>query len=84
MADWNWFFSALPQCAAAIVGIGGAFLVTRVINHEAEHSRNSALAKQLFDKAAHLQAKLRARNFDWYNHESLELGSEIVSTGSYS
>src|SRR5215218_10358051 len=72
MSDWNWFFSALPQCAAAIVGLGGAFLVTKIVNNEAEYGRNLAQAQQLLDEAMHLQDKLSARYFDWYNRHSLK------------
>lgn len=33
--DPNWFYSSSAQCAAAIVGLMGAFLVTKLINQKA-------------------------------------------------
>ena len=30
--DWNWFFSSFAQSSAAIVGIFGAFLITKILN----------------------------------------------------
>ena len=32
--DPNWFYSSSAQCAAAIVGLMGAFLVTKLINQK--------------------------------------------------
>jgi hypothetical protein len=33
--DPNWFYSSSAQCAAAIVGLMGAFLVTKIVNQKA-------------------------------------------------
>ena len=33
--DPNWFYSSSAQCAAAIVGLIGAFLITKLINQKA-------------------------------------------------
>lgn len=73
MDDWNWFFSALPQSAAAIVGLGGAFLVTKIVGNEGDHKRNVALAEQMLDEAESLEDKLGRRYFKWYNRHSREL-----------
>ena len=32
--DWNWFFSSLAQSTAAIVGLIGAFVFTKMVNSE--------------------------------------------------
>jgi hypothetical protein len=32
--DWNWFFSSVAQFAAAIVGIFGAFIVTKTLANQ--------------------------------------------------
>ncbi len=32
--DWNYFFSAFAQCGAAIIGIFGAFIVTKIVAEE--------------------------------------------------
>ncbi len=31
--DWNWFFSAFAQCGAAIIGIFGAFIISKILNN---------------------------------------------------
>jgi len=30
--DWNWFFSTLSQSSAALIGLIGAFVITRILN----------------------------------------------------
>jgi len=70
MDDWNWFFSALQQSAAAIVGLGGAFLVTKIVGNESDYKRSVALTEQMLDEAESLQDKLGQRYFDWYNRHS--------------
>ena len=30
--DWNWFFSAFAQSGAAIIGIIGAFVISKIID----------------------------------------------------
>lgn len=39
MTDPNWFYSALAQSAAAIVGLIGAFVTSRVMMMAGERSR---------------------------------------------
>ncbi|MGC9443595.1 MAG: hypothetical protein ACP5E9_01475 [Candidatus Methanospirareceae archaeon] len=39
MTDPNWFYSALAQSAAAIVGLMGAFVTSRVMMMASERSR---------------------------------------------
>jgi len=38
--DWNWFFSSLAQSDAAIVGLFGAFIITKIINNEQNFNLN--------------------------------------------
>jgi hypothetical protein len=30
--DWNWFFSSLAQCGAALIGIMAAFIISKLLN----------------------------------------------------
>lgn len=41
-ADWNWFFSSLSQSAAAIVGIFGAFIITKIFSNQTAFSEKTA------------------------------------------
>jgi hypothetical protein len=34
MADPNWFFSTLAQCTAALMGMLGGILITRLIDYK--------------------------------------------------
>jgi len=36
MMDWNWYFAALSQSAAAIGGIFGAFIITKVLTNQTD------------------------------------------------
>ena len=35
--DFNWFFSTIAQCRAAIVGLFGAFIIGNLIQKESNH-----------------------------------------------
>ena len=36
--DWNWFFGAISQCSAAIVGLFGAFVISKIISKDSEYA----------------------------------------------
>lgn len=38
MTEWNWFFTAIAQCNAAIVGFFGGFIINKILNMENEKS----------------------------------------------
>lgn len=68
MADWNWFFSALSQCSAAIVGLFGAFIVAQIISRENELS---LLRKEIGETKARIYERLlllEKTRFSWYNN----------------
>ncbi|MCH7733340.1 MAG: hypothetical protein IIB44_12675 [Candidatus Marinimicrobia bacterium] len=44
MTDWNWFFSALAQSAAAIVGIFAAFIITKIVNNQSTLNQDGSIA----------------------------------------
>lgn len=45
--DWNWFYSSLAQSTAAIVGLFGAFIFTKIINNEHKFKENENTTKKL-------------------------------------
>jgi hypothetical protein len=55
--DPNWFYSSSAQCAAAIVGLMGAFLVTKLLNQK-------AFANQLNNEISDYKNKIELINKD--------------------
>lgn len=70
--DWNIFFSSLVQCTAAIVGILGAFMISKIISREEEYYRiDENLDRLLMDinKQKEVNENL---HITWYNDISTE------------
>jgi hypothetical protein len=65
--DWNWFYSAVAQSSAAIVGIFGAFVFTKIINNQTRFNQRRETLSSLLLEARRLQDEARNRNFEWYN-----------------
>lgn len=65
--DWNWFFSSFSQSAAALLGIIGAFLITRLLN---TNEKVNSLIYEFEDLKAsfeHIKDSLKIRRFGWYS-----------------
>ena len=45
--DWNWFFSSVAQSAAAIVGIFGAFIITKILANQSAFAEKSRRIQEL-------------------------------------
>jgi hypothetical protein len=65
--DWNWFFSSLSQSTAAIVGLFGAFIFTKIINNEQKFNENNDKIRDMIDNSNNLIRQLSNRRFKWYN-----------------
>jgi hypothetical protein len=78
--DWNWFFSSVAQSVAALVGVLGAFLISRLLNNESSHSRNRARTRELLRESDNLTDLASSRYFSWYNKRTLEHGLEGVAS----
>lgn len=74
--DWNWFFSSLAQSVAALVGIFAAFIITKIINSQAQFQRKNARLRELLSVSAKYRDALLDRSFDWYNERRLEYALE--------
>ncbi|WP_018248824.1 hypothetical protein [Orenia marismortui] len=70
--DWNWFFSSIAQCSSAIVGIFGAFIITKVINSQAEYNSRENKIDNFINKSLFLKNKVEDRYFSWYNERKRE------------
>ncbi|MBC3810080.1 hypothetical protein [Undibacterium aquatile] len=64
--DWNWFFSSLSQSSAAIVGIFGAFIITKILSNQAQFGERSARFKSLRAAASKLENSASNLAFAWY------------------
>ena len=93
--DWNWFFSSFAQSSAAIVGIFGAFLITKILNNQALYSQKNSRAKDVIVECNRVMDLSKNRYFDWYNKHTneeeyeklikmLKKGSNLSATELYS
>ena len=46
MADPNWFYSMLAQSSAAIVGLAGGFMVSRILAQRGDMTQTRSLLRQ--------------------------------------
>ena len=76
--DWNWFFSSVAQSVAALVGIFAAFIITKIINNQAEFQRKNLRLRELLSISARHRDALFDRSFDWYNERRLEYSLERI------
>lgn len=65
--DWNWFFSSVAQSAAAIVGIFGAFIVTKILANQTAFSEKSLRIHELITLGQKLTDASGRLSFDWYH-----------------
>jgi len=65
--DWNWFFSSVAQSAAAIVGIFGAFIITKIIGNQVEFNRKVRLLDEMIANSKTFEDEADTRYFKWYN-----------------
>lgn len=84
--DWDWFFSSAAQSVAAIVGLFGAFLVTKIIANQADHRALTEKAKDFINKAKILEFGAKSRKIGWYNMRTRQeqlaaIAAEIDRTG---
>lgn len=65
--DWNWFFSSLSQSAAAIVGIFGAFIITKILSNQTTFSEKKKRVNELIVGAEKIIDNAESLYFEWYN-----------------
>lgn len=69
--DWNWFFSSLAQSAAAIVGVFGAFIITKILSNQTTFSEKKNRLKELIAKAEKIKVEADELDFGWVNRWEL-------------
>jgi hypothetical protein len=70
--DWNWFFSSLAQSAAAIVGIFGAFIVTKILTSQSAFAEKCRQAQALIAMGQKISDEANRLSFDWYHRNDSE------------
>lgn len=65
--DWNWFFSSLSQSAAAIVGIFGAFIITKIFSNQTSFLDKNTKIKQLLIQAKKISDNANSYKMAWHN-----------------
>jgi len=75
--DPNWFYSASAQSAAAIVGLMGAFITTKVINQNTFIKQLKKEIVEIETKIYHINDEI-ARREEWVNEIDLEEDSKLV------
>lgn len=66
--DWNWFFSALSQSAAAIVGIFGAFIITKILGNQSVFSQKLNACREAIVESQRILDGANDLAIDWYNN----------------
>ncbi len=75
--DWNWFFAAFAQCAAGLIAIIGAFIISKLLGEvEKEEAHNNNI-DQLIIQLNDLLKRIESRHFDWHDKRYIEYSSDI-------
>lgn len=87
MIDWNWFFSSLAQSSAAIIGILGAFLVSKILNNQAIFLQKKNKCQSIIIDCKKVADAANDRYFGWYNKYTnervFEKLQDLLSSGEY-
>jgi hypothetical protein len=77
--DWNWFFSSFSQSAAALLGIIGAFIISRLIGIDEKINSLSNELEDLKIKYNTIKDKLTVRKYDWVNEGLMNYDWELIN-----
>ena len=67
--DWNWLFSAIAQSTAAIAGIFGAFIVTKILNSQSQYSIHTSKLNEAIFQSESLGASSELAHIHWLTKE---------------
>lgn len=87
--DWNWFFSSVAQSSAAIVGIFGAFIVTKILANQGAFAEKELRAHELITQSKKLAESVGRLPFEWYHRHNVsnnieDMESHLDDDGSLS
>jgi hypothetical protein len=69
--DWNWFFSSLAQCGAALIGIIAAFIISRLLNENADMNMHKLQNRDYHFKRVKLINQLQNIDIRKYNENRI-------------
>lgn len=71
--DWNWFFSSLSQSAAAIVGIFGAFMISKTLGNQSAFTSKSIQLETTIAECENIVEEAKDLYLEWYIEKMREL-----------
>ena len=75
--DWNWFFSSFCQSAAALIGIIGAFIISRLLGLSEKINSTIADFDNLIIQYNKIKQNLTDRHFYWHTQTTVRYDNEI-------
>lgn len=75
--DWNWFFSSFAQSAAALIGIIGAFIISRLLGLSEKISSSISHFDNLVIEANKIIASISKRRFYWHTKTNVKYDSDL-------
>ncbi len=75
--DWNWFFSSFAQSAAALIGIIGAFIISRLLGLTEKINSTISHFSNLTIEYSRLKASISTRRFEWYTKTKIWYDDDI-------
>ena len=75
--DWNWFFAAFAQCAAGLIAIIGAFIISKLLGEIEKEEVHSSKIDQLVIQYNDLLKRISVRYFDWYDKRNIDYSSDL-------
>jgi hypothetical protein len=75
--DWNWFFSSFCQSSAALIGIIGAFIISRLLGLSEKISSAISVFDNLVIEANRIIASISKRRFYWYTKTNVKYDSDL-------
>jgi hypothetical protein len=85
--DWNWFFGAFAQCAAALIAIIGAFIISKLLGESEKEEIQNSRIDDLIIHYNDLKKRISVRYFDWYDKRNIEYSSDLkksIKNGDFS
>ena len=76
--DWNWFFSSFSQSAAALLGIIGAFIISRLIGIDEKTNILSSDFEDLKISYNKIKNSISVRRYSWVNGVFLKYDDALI------
>ena len=76
--DWNWFFSSFSQSAAALLGIIGAFIISRLIGIDEKINILSSDFEDLKIAYYKIRDSFSIRKYSWVNRTFVKYNDDII------